>query len=66
MRLEIYRALRAINPSPYMFFLRMGEESVVGASPEMLVALRWAATRLSTHCRTRKRGATETEDWMLG
>src|ERR1044071_1823885 len=35
--LQIYRALRAINPSPYMFFLRIGDETVVGASPEMLV-----------------------------
>src|SRR5262245_27035888 len=35
--LAIYRALRAINPSPYMFFLRMGNETVIGASPEMLV-----------------------------
>ena len=33
--LEIYRALRAINPSPYMFFLRMGNETVIGASPEI-------------------------------
>src|SRR6185436_2729838 len=35
--LQIYRALRAINPSPYMFFLRLGDETIVGASPEMLV-----------------------------
>src|SRR4030095_13491075 len=35
--IQIYRALRAINPSPYMFFLRAGNEVVVGASPEMLV-----------------------------
>ena len=37
---SIYRTLRAINPSPYLFFIRMGEESVlVGASPEILVRL---------------------------
>ena len=35
--IEIYRALRTINPSPYMFFLRLGEETLIGASPEMLV-----------------------------
>src|SRR6267143_2864354 len=34
--LAIYRALRAANPSPYMFFLRLGEEAILGASPEML------------------------------
>src|SRR6185436_19315610 len=35
--LSIYRALRATNPSPYMYFLRLGEESIIGSSPEMLV-----------------------------
>src|ERR1051325_6535546 len=35
--LAIYRALRATNPSPYMYFLRMGDETIIGASPEMLV-----------------------------
>ena len=34
---EIYRALRVINPSPYMYFLRLDDVSVVGSSPEMLV-----------------------------
>ena len=34
---EIYRALRRVNPSPYLFFLRMGEDCVLGSSPEMLV-----------------------------
>jgi anthranilate synthase component 1 len=34
---DVYRALRHINPSPYMFFIRMGREAIVGASPEMLV-----------------------------
>src|SRR5690606_8700713 len=33
---DVYRAVRHINPSPYMFFLRIGKESIVGASPEML------------------------------
>ena len=64
--LEIYRALRAINPSPYMFFLRMGEESVVGASPEMLVRCHGQRLDYRPIAGTRKRGATETEDWMLG
>ncbi len=64
--LEIYRALRAINPSPYMFFLRMGEETVVGASPEMLVRCHGQRLDYRPIAGTRKRGATETEDWMLG
>src|SRR5438067_3728193 len=37
---QIYRALRATNPSPYMYFLKLGDEAVVGASPEMLVRCR--------------------------
>lgn len=64
--LEIYRALRAINPSPYMFFLRMGEETVIGASPEMLVRCHGQRLDYRPIAGTRKRGATETEDWMLG
>src|SRR5207302_330403 len=34
---DVYRALRHINPSPYMYFIRMGAEAIIGASPEMLV-----------------------------
>jgi anthranilate synthase component 1 len=63
--LQIYRALRAINPSPYMFFLRVGEESVIGASPEMLVRCHGQRLDYRPIAGTRKRGATETEDWML-
>lgn len=63
--LQIYRALRAINPSPYMFFLRMGDETVVGASPEMLVRCHGQRLDYRPIAGTRKRGATETEDSML-
>jgi len=63
--LQIYRALRAINPSPYMFYLRMGDETVVGASPEMLVRCHGQRLDYRPIAGTRKRGATETEDWML-
>lgn len=63
--LQIYRALRAINPSPYMFFLRLGDESVVGASPEMLVRCHGQRLDYRPIAGTRKRGATETEDLML-
>jgi anthranilate synthase component 1 len=63
--LQIYRALRAINPSPYMFFLRAGEETVIGASPEMLVRCHGQRLDYRPIAGTRKRGATETEDWIL-
>jgi anthranilate synthase component 1 len=64
--LQVYRALRATNPSPYMYFLRMGGESVVGASPEMLVRCRGQRLDYRPIAGTRRRGATETEDWLLG
>ncbi|HYY59564.1 MAG TPA: anthranilate synthase component I [Pyrinomonadaceae bacterium] len=62
----IYRALRATNPSPYMYFLRLGDETIIGASPEMLVRCRGQRLDYRPIAGTRKRGATETEDWMLG
>src|SRR5262249_58234404 len=43
----VYRALRHVNPSPYMYFIRMGGVSVVGSSPEMLV--RVEGSRVETH-----------------
>jgi anthranilate synthase component 1 len=64
--ISIYRALRATNPSPYMYFLRLGEETIIGASPEMLVRCRGQRLDYRPIAGTRKRGATETEDWMLG
>ena len=64
--LEIYRALRATNPSPYMFFLRLGAESVVGASPEMLVRCRGARLEYRPIAGTRRRGRDEAEDVSLG
>ena len=63
---SIYRALRTVNPSPYMFYLRVGEESIIGASPEMLVRCHGQRLDYRPIAGTRKRGATETEDWMLG
>jgi anthranilate synthase component 1 len=58
----VYRALRHVNPSPYMYFIRMGELAIVGSSPEMLV--RVEGGRVETHpiAGTRPRGATEEED----
>lgn len=64
--LDIYRALRTVNPSPYMFFLRLGEETIIGASPEMLIRCHGQRLDYRPIAGTRKRGATETEDWMLG
>ncbi|MDA1189326.1 MAG: chorismate-binding protein, partial [Chloroflexi bacterium] len=63
--LEIYRALRAINPSPYMYYLNLDDFQIVGASPEMLV--RCVDGKLEYHpiAGTRKRGATPEEDDLL-
>jgi anthranilate synthase component 1 len=63
--LSIYRALRATNPSPYMYFLRLGEQTIIGASPEMLVRCHDQRLDYRPIAGTRKRGATEAEDWML-
>ena len=58
----VYRALRHVNPSPYMYFIRMGDLAIVGSSPEMLV--RVEGSRVETHpiAGTRPRGATDDED----
>jgi anthranilate synthase component 1 len=62
----VYRALRHVNPSPYMYFIRMGGVSVVGSSPEMLV--RVEGSRVETHpiAGTRPRGRNDEEDMRLG
>jgi len=62
---DVYRSLRSLNPSPYMFFLRFGSLCLAGASPEMLV--RCEDQRLETRpiAGTRRRGATEREDHRL-
>jgi len=61
----VYRALRHVNPSPYMYFIRMAGVSLVGSSPEMLV--RVEGSRVETHpiAGTRRRGKTEDEDLRL-
>jgi anthranilate synthase component 1 len=64
--IQIYRALRALNPSPYMYFFQMGDEAIIGASPEMLVRCRGQRLDYRPIAGTRKRGATEAEDWLLG
>ena len=62
---EVYRVLRALNPSPYMYLLRMGELSVVGSSPEILVRLEGDEIQLRPIAGTRPRGATPSEDRRL-
>jgi anthranilate synthase component I len=61
----VYRALRHVNPSPYMYFMRMGPLAIVGSSPEMLV--RVEARRVETHpiAGTRPRGTNDEEDLRL-
>lgn len=62
---DIYRALRTINPSPYMFYLRFGETLVVGASPEVLVRKEGQQVDVRPIAGTRPRGATVEEDQLL-
>jgi anthranilate synthase component 1 len=60
--LALYRSLRAVNPSPYMFHLDFGDHHVVGASPEILVRLAGEAITLRPLAGTRPRGRTAQED----
>ena len=62
----VYRALRHVNPSPYMYFLRMGKVSIVGSSPEMLVRVEGGMAQTHPIAGTRPRGKTEEEDMRLG
>jgi anthranilate synthase component 1 len=59
---EVYRALRLLNPSPYMFFLEFGDLKVVGSSPEALVKLQGNSASLRPIAGTLPRGATREED----
>jgi anthranilate synthase component 1 len=60
--LELYRALRGLNPSPYMFYFDFGDHHVVGASPEILVRLAGDTVTLRPIAGTRPRGRTPQED----
>jgi len=62
---DIYRVLRQVNPSPYMFFLRQGGVTVIGASPEPLVQLLDRRVISRPIAGTRRRGETEEEDLKL-
>jgi anthranilate synthase component 1 len=61
----IYRAIRSLNPSPYMFLLNFGEKQVIGTSPEMLVRCQGERLEYRPIAGTRKRGATAAEDEIL-
>ncbi|MGC2166785.1 MAG: anthranilate synthase component I [Gallionella sp.] len=63
--LSLYRALRSLNPSPYMFYYDMGDHQVVGASPEILVRLEGDAVTVRPIAGTRPRGATPQHDIEL-
>jgi anthranilate synthase component I len=62
---DIYRALRAVNPSPYMYFLKMGDTHVLGSSPEMLVRVTGSKLEYRPIAGTHPRGKDEAEDRML-
>ncbi|MFQ5511329.1 MAG: anthranilate synthase component I [Candidatus Krumholzibacteriia bacterium] len=62
---QIYRALRILNPSPYMFFVDFGEFQLIGSSPEVLVKLDKRAATLCPIAGTRPRGASAAEDDAL-
>ena len=63
--LSVYRALRSLNPSPYMFFLQFSDFEIVGASPELLVGLSGREARIRPIAGTRPRGETPLEDEYL-
>ncbi len=62
---QVYRAIRSLNPSPYMFLVNLGGMSLVGASPEVLVRVEDDEITLRPIAGTRKRGETEEEDRAL-
>ena len=61
----IYRAIRSLNPSPYMFLINFGDRAVIGASPEMLVRVRGRDLEYRPIAGTRPRGRTTEEDARL-
>jgi anthranilate synthase component 1 len=63
--IDLYRALRSLNPSPYMFFFNFGDFHVVGSSPEILVRLEDGMVTVRPIAGTRPRGKTEAEDKAL-
>ncbi|MEX0594252.1 MAG: anthranilate synthase component I family protein, partial [Balneolaceae bacterium] len=64
-RFMLYRALRVVNPSPYLFYLDFDEFSLIGSSPEVLVQVNHGEARLLPIAGTRPRGKTREEDLAL-
>jgi len=62
---NLYRALRTVNPSPYLYFLRMGDTHVLGSSPEMLVRVKGRKLEYRPIAGTHPRGGDEAEDQQL-
>jgi len=62
---QVYRALRVVNPSPYMYFLRLGDATILGSSPEMLVKVTRREVEYRPIAGTRPRGRTDEEDQRL-
>jgi anthranilate synthase component I len=62
---SIYDALRVINPSPYMYFLRLDNKTIIGSSPEMLVRCHGPRLDYRPIAGTRRRGGNKAEDWLL-
>ena len=62
---DVYRALRALNPSPYMYFVDLGRTQIVGSSPEILVRLKQGRVVVRPIAGTRPRGRTPEEDLAL-
>ena len=62
---DVYRALRTVNPSPYLYFLRMGDTHVLGSSPEMLVRVTGRKLEYRPIAGTHPRGKDEAEDQRL-
>jgi anthranilate synthase component I len=63
--LDLYRALRGLNPSPYMYFLDLGSFQIVGSSPEILTRLEDGVVTVRPIAGTRRRGHSEAEDQAL-
>lgn len=62
---DLYRVLRLVNPSPYLFYLKIGEKEIIGSSPEKLIEVRGEHLEIHPIAGTRKRGQTESEDQAL-
>jgi len=62
---DIYRAARVINPSPYMFYLRMGDTRMIGSSPEVMVKVENRKVTVRPIAGTRRRGDTEEDDLAM-